>query len=54
MDTQKRLAQKAANCKWWRCWENSGPERGKMRQVARRHARRVLRQVDAREAKATE
>ena len=54
MDVQKRLAQKAADCLRWRCFENDGPNRGKMRQVARRHARRVLRQVDAREEKTPE
>ena len=51
MDVQKRLAQKAADCLRWRCFENDGPNRGKMRQVARRYARRVLRQVDAREVR---
>lgn len=54
VDVQKRLAQKAADCLRWRCFENDGPNRGKMRQVARRHARRVLRQVDAREEKTPE
>lgn len=47
MDIQKRLAQKHVSCNRWRCFENSGRKCGPNRQIARRAARRKLKQLDA-------